>query len=188
MTENTHDDRGRRLSLLLKLLNKTIRITNIYSLNSPSKAYFQQLATWTLSHPVNKHIMGGDFNSVMTESEDRRRPVTHCANNRGKGQPCSPLLLPTLTPSQGRTTLAEYVENTGLHDLWRLTHPIEREYTHISGVHGTVPSESHLGIPGHDAFTAGGNNTRRSNLGPCSSLNCDQFGYIETTRHYGVLP
>lgn len=57
VTEDTHDDQGRRVSLLLKLPNETLRITNVYSPNSPPKTYFHQLATRTMTHPENKHIM-----------------------------------------------------------------------------------------------------------------------------------
>lgn len=74
VTENTQDDQGRRVSILLKLPSDTIRVTNVYSPNSPPKTYFQQLTTWTLTHPDTKHIIGGDFNSIMTDQEDRKKP------------------------------------------------------------------------------------------------------------------
>lgn len=98
-------------------------ITNIYAPNSPTKSYYQDLTVWLSSLVHTHHIVGGDFNSVMLEAEDRSRAISRntkrmvTRNNSHDSR----------SPSQ----LGAMVDATRLQDLWSLTHPTDREFTHI---------------------------------------------------------
>lgn len=65
---------GILLSVKLHIQEQDIRITNVYAPHSPTKAYFQELTSWLKDVTQPCHLIGGDFNCVMQEREDRCYP------------------------------------------------------------------------------------------------------------------
>lgn len=67
------DEEGRRISIVLDRGKGTtpLTITNVYAPNSPSVAYFAELTSWMATQNPTHHIVGGDFNCTIQESEDR---------------------------------------------------------------------------------------------------------------------
>lgn len=81
---------------------------NLYASNSPSTAYFTDLTTWFTSTKHYTHIIGGDLNSTMCNTEDRKgtKPSKYCdlkLSNRIINSP-----------------LAMFAEAIRLRDVWRL--------------------------------------------------------------------
>lgn len=49
-----------------------LTITNVYVPNSPTIKYFKDLTTW-FQHNNTMHILGGDFSTIVSEIEDRKK-------------------------------------------------------------------------------------------------------------------
>lgn len=121
ISSDNMDSEERRVSAVIEGTQSSFHLTNIYSPNSPTKSYFQALINWLSDHLHQTHFLGGDFNSTMNDQEDRSRIA-------GRNPPAS---LPTAS-----TPLLKFVSAMQLIDLWWQFHPIDREFTHYSHVHG----------------------------------------------------
>lgn len=78
------DSLGRKLTLHMTIGDKAVAVTNIYAPNSPDTSFFQDMAQWVLTAPEVLHLVGGDFNSVMSTLADRTcRPTqkSHTASS-----------------------------------------------------------------------------------------------------------
>lgn len=53
------DKEGGKILVLLKTQSTKIQISNIYTLNSPNKAFYQDLTTWLSSMTSHLHLAGG---------------------------------------------------------------------------------------------------------------------------------
>lgn len=117
------DSSGRKMTLHLTLDNKQVAITNIYAPNSPDTSFFQDMVQWILSAPETLHLVGGDFNSVMSTLADRTGYSTHRTH-------------PT-SQAPDSTLLAQAIASMQYVDTWRLYHPTDREYTFFSPPHNS---------------------------------------------------
>lgn len=131
------DEEGRRISITLTNRSKhrePFTISNIYAPNSLSKEYFQSLTQWFLLKTTSKHhIVGGDFNSTISDAEDRQL-AAHTKIKRLK---------------QGKKTktqsyLQDFVTHTRLTDLWRTQNLIGRVFTFYSPAHTTFSRIDYL--------------------------------------------
>lgn len=64
------DSLGREITLHMTLGDKAVAVTNIYAPNSPDTSFFQDMVQWVLTAPEMLHLVGGDFNSVMSTLAD----------------------------------------------------------------------------------------------------------------------
>lgn len=126
--EVDRDREGRRVSVILRNDYFNIKLTNIYAPNSPTKDYFQKLATWYMGDLHERHKVAGDFNTTMDDGEDRlhRPPATNV-----------PKTTRVTKGTQGDTALHTFAGATQLTDFWRQLYPTHREYTYFSQVHST---------------------------------------------------
>lgn len=116
------DKQGLLLSAHIKIGSKDLVITNVYAPNTPSIQFYSELTTWLLSNTHLPHLIGGDFNDVLHLTDDRSSPK-------------HPKLGPApLTP----THFASIMDLLHLQDLWRLSHPVDREFTFYSNPHNVL--------------------------------------------------
>lgn len=66
-----NDNSGRMVTAHLKFKTKKILITNIYTPNAPTTAFFQEATRWILKKTQCPYLIGGDFNVVLRKEEDR---------------------------------------------------------------------------------------------------------------------
>lgn len=123
------DTEGRRVSVTLSLTNapgmKPLMITSIYTPNTPNKGYYQDLAQWFFQRGQTNHVVGGDFNSMTHEQEDRKITEPHKAALSNK------------THNPLTSCLQDFMLQTRLIDVWRYHHPTAREYAHYSHVYSS---------------------------------------------------
>lgn len=76
ITEKEPDKEGRRITITLQHNTKdqigNLPITNIYVPNNTNRQYFGQLTEWFLNKLSDTHIIGGDFNTSINDTEDRK--------------------------------------------------------------------------------------------------------------------
>lgn len=53
------DQEGRKLTIHLTIASKDLAISNIYAVNFPGTAFFQDLSSWVLRSSDSLHLMGG---------------------------------------------------------------------------------------------------------------------------------
>lgn len=111
-----HDSEGRIMTARLKILSRGWALINVYSPNSPSKQFFQQLTSHLAFFLHQPLLIGGDFNSLMYPSEDKS-----CG-----GSPQGTLSSTVDTP------LSNFVDGLQLVNLWRLAHPDGKDYSFFS--------------------------------------------------------
>lgn len=133
ITDTDANTKWRRVTITLapkdkQAPNRTIVITNVYTPNSLTKGYFQQMTDWFFSIPPGDHIIGGVMNSGAYDIEDRK----HTLQRR------MAIGLSKKDTRPKEKALPEFMTNTHLIDSWRCTHPLEREYTHFSQPSQTV--------------------------------------------------
>lgn len=118
LKEVQRDDEGRLLLLRLKMHSKELRIANVYA---STRGYLIKLSSWLANAQHKFHIVGGYFNSVMDEVEDKRTAGNKrkVMGHRGGGD-CE--------------NLASTMDALRLQDLWRVVHPIDAEFTHTVGI------------------------------------------------------
>lgn len=110
------DCQERLITAHLCLGNRDLQITSIYAPNNPGKPLFGEWSTRLLKFPHLPHKVGGDFNTVMHLTDDRstakqsQRPLEH----------------------SNPTYLATTMESLHFTDIWRLFHPVDREFTFYS--------------------------------------------------------
>lgn len=121
------DDMGCRITISLQPQEDTtdasLYIMNLYASNSPSTTSFTDLTAWFTSTKHYTHIIGGDLNSTMCDTEDRKgtKPLKHCD--------------PKLSNRIINSPLAMFAEAIRLRDVWRLLNLLERKFTQYSHVH-----------------------------------------------------
>lgn len=73
LIKETHrDEEGRKILILLQMQSIELRVTNVYALNLPTRDYFNSLSSWLVNIQHQFHVVGGDFNSVMDDTEDKK--------------------------------------------------------------------------------------------------------------------
>lgn len=125
ITDKDADKEGRGYPLPYNTKTKDnsqqLRISNIHASN---KVYFSNLTDCFLINLSDRHIIGGDFNATVSETEDRKQ--TKIPKHRHKGKAHSQLK---------QSGLQQFLQNTSLIDAWRLLNPGYKSYTHYSHVH-----------------------------------------------------
>lgn len=103
----------------LKFKTKELLITNIYSLNSPTTAFFQEVTRWILKKPQYPQLIGGDFNMVLRKEEDiSTRDLSYSRDSTGHF-----------------SLLEQFQMWANLIHPWRLSHAMDKEYTFYSAPH-----------------------------------------------------
>lgn len=113
------DHQGRLLTTHVKIGSKELIISNVYAPNSPNKQFYSELSSWLLENTHLPHLIGGDFNDTLHLIDDRSSPKSP--------NPRSTTPAPTL--------FANTMDSIHIQDLWRLSHPTDREFTFYSNPH-----------------------------------------------------
>lgn len=111
------DENGRLLCLQALINGVKVVLCNVYAPNRDEPCFIHKINKM-LGGLEGHTILGGDFNNVLDEYIDRSTINTTSVTKTG-------LALKTLR------------EDIGLVDIWRLVHPLEKEYTFYSHSHKT---------------------------------------------------
>lgn len=109
---------GRAILLKLIIYGKKYTLINLYLPNQNQIKVGLQLISQLLGKAEGIVIVGGDFNFVMDSAIDTTTPTT------AQG-------------SKDKKKFKELLTKCQLVDIWRLMHPIEKNYTYYSNVHGS---------------------------------------------------
>ena len=123
VTRTWSDPRGRFIIITGLLRGKGINIGSLYI---PPRLHDQTLpdiGRTLLQLPEGHIILGGDLNLTLNNDLDRFPipPVVHA-----------------------KKTLQGFLDATGFADIWRTQHPNLKQYTFLSGVHGSLSRIDHL--------------------------------------------
>lgn len=101
---------GRMQTLDIIINNKEITLINIYGPNSDNIIFYKTLEKYLRENEEKTFIIGGDFNTVLNETLDKRngRIDTH---------------------RQCRKQIKDNMESFNLIDIWRDMHPDTQQYT-----------------------------------------------------------
>lgn len=113
------DSSGRYIVADASINQFNLVMCNIYAPNSYSKAFFLDIVNKLLPFGNKPLILGGDFNIVASARMDRSATVIRSPR----------------TPKVGISHIAKQLN---LIDVWRSSHPLERDYTCISAAHGSM--------------------------------------------------
>uniref|UniRef100_A0A3P8RWJ4 Reverse transcriptase domain-containing protein n=1 Tax=Amphiprion percula TaxID=161767 RepID=A0A3P8RWJ4_AMPPE len=111
------DEDGRLLCLQALINGVKVVLCNVYAPNRDEPKFIYKINEM-LGNIEGHILLGGDFNNVLDEYIDRSTINT------------------TLTTKTG-LALKSLREDIGLEDIWRLVHPLEKEYTFYSHSHKT---------------------------------------------------
>lgn len=111
------DDDGRLLCLQALINGVKVVLCNVYAPNKDEPKFIYKINEM-LGNIEGHVLLGGDFNNVLDEYIDRSTINTALVTKTG-------LALKSLR------------EDIGLEDIWRLVHPLEKEYTFYTHSHKT---------------------------------------------------
>ena len=117
-TNSTTDQGGRYVILQGCLDGSPLTLAAIYAANSGHSTFFEMLSPGLFQDPNNPTIWGGDFNCVPDIVLDCSLPPIAGAACWGAIQ-----------------SLQTWLSHARTLDVWRLLHPIKREYSFYSPVH-----------------------------------------------------
>ena len=101
---------GRMQALDLVINDKEITIINIYGPNNDNAHFYQTLNEYLQENGEKTFIIGGDFNTVLNETSDKR-------NGRANSHKLC------------RKKINDMIDSFNLIDIWRDMHPNARQYT-----------------------------------------------------------
>lgn len=111
------DPGGRYIIVKGRMFSETITLVNIYAPNHDDSTFFQSIFL-KLSDVDGEVVVGGDFNLTLDQkldrSSDKKAPKTKSAD-----------------------TINTFMKDYGLNEIWRTTHPNDREYSFYSPVHNS---------------------------------------------------
>lgn len=114
------DEEGRISHLVIDHYGERLNLFNVYGPNGENKEFFHELGVRVGCTRSENTLVGGDFNTVGHPSEERQAETSSERN----------------TPSRSADrVLPPFLQDTGLSDCWRDSHPDSREYTHYSHAH-----------------------------------------------------
>lgn len=110
------DKEGRYIILSGEIFSFHITLVNVYAPNYDDPDFYKKVFALIDNMSQTNLIIGGDFNCVLDGYLDR---------SSSKRAP----------QSNSRNFLNVFINNSNLVDIWRLSHPTERDYTFHSHVH-----------------------------------------------------
>ena len=111
----TSDPGGRYVIINCSIIDYSFTIVNIYGPNNDDPLFFHNI--FKQLNNTSNVIIAGDFNTVLNPILDRSHIAGHNRN------------------WHSTDTIKKYMEDFGLGDSWRLSHPNTKQYTHTSLVH-----------------------------------------------------
>ena len=116
LVNNDVDGEGRLLKVELQLAGGQMLIYNVYSPNTAQAGFYQALENSLLQNKGPPMLVAGDFNRVCNNLEERK----HVGQTKSQLNP------------EGSHTVTPWIEATGLVDIWRHHHPVDRKYSYYS--------------------------------------------------------
>ena len=113
------DPDGRYVVVEGCLDGEPLTLVAVYAPNSGHVVFFEALSPRLVSDPNTPMIWGGDFNCVPDIGMDRSSPP-----------------IPGAACWKATQCLQAWMTHMRLFDVWRLQHPLHREYSFYSPVHG----------------------------------------------------
>ena len=101
---------GRIQALELVINEKELTIINLYGPNNDNDNLFKTLIEYMQENNEKTFIIGGDFNTVLNESLDKKNGRAH-------------------SHKLCRRKINDMIDSFNLIDIWRDMHPMEKEYT-----------------------------------------------------------
>ena len=119
MIKNTHiihnvhfDTSGRYIMIDISMNERRFTLFNIYAPNQDDPNFIKDIINVLELQPNHDRIIGGDFNSVMDNTMDKKGGASKHANRNMKH------------------TLISYVNEADLVDIWRKQHTNDRSFTY----------------------------------------------------------
>ena len=117
------DPRGRFIIISGTINGKNINIGSVYAPPRLHEQTLSEIGKILLQLPEGHIIIGGDLNITLDNEIDR---------------------LPVPTTPQTKKPLQDFLNAMGLADIWRTQHPNLKQYTYLSGAHGSLSRIDHL--------------------------------------------
>lgn len=117
LLKESRDEDGRVLALQALINGVQVVLCNIYAPNRDEPNFMDEVNKM-LGNMKGQILLGGDFNNVMDEYIDRSAINATSSTRTG-------------------TAIDALKEDLSVVDIWRLVHPMEREYTFYSHSHKT---------------------------------------------------
>lgn len=132
--EKTFQDKeGRYVMVVGTIRGIKITIVNIYAPNEDCPLFFKKIAALVADKSEGILLIGGDFNCILNTKLDR-----------------SPVI--AKPPSKMSKEMINIMKEMGLVDVWRHTHPKERDFTFLSQVHGSYSRIDYFCISKADLY------------------------------------
>ncbi len=107
---NNDESQGRVIYVIVKVDGTEMLLVNIYAPNEDDEAFYQKIFKMISQINIPYTVVGGDFNLVMEVDKDK---YGGRASTNEKAQRC----------------VKGYMKTMDLVDVWRVKHPMLREYT-----------------------------------------------------------
>lgn len=121
LSHSCDESSGRWSCITLQVGLHVLDLWNVYGPNVDNSLFLDTISSsLTRSSSARLTLLGGDFNAVPSYLEDRAWESRKTAPR----------------PSSQDSHLETFLSTTALTDVWRYLHPLEREFTHFSHVHG----------------------------------------------------
>lgn len=120
------DSIGRKVTAFFTIGEQKFAVTNIYAPNQQSGEATKSITDWVLTAPDVQHIVGSDFNDVMSMTADRKKNLVarrgpHASLRDGSG-PCPDECVEA--PPPGRPGIHALLTSQ-LHLWWHITNMLQ---------------------------------------------------------------
>ncbi|OCT94959.1 hypothetical protein XELAEV_18012643mg [Xenopus laevis] len=117
------DQEGRYVIVTGLLQNQMVTLASVYAPNTKKTKFFLTFFEKLAEVKEGRLIVGGDFNTILQNNLDRTRDTLAAKHS--------------LELTFDTKRLTKHLRNLALVDIWREKHPLDRDYTYFSPVHGS---------------------------------------------------
>lgn len=113
------DGKGRKVTMDINMEGHWLTITNIYAPNIQTKEVYKDIVNWVTKASNQYHLIEGDFNAVKSREDRKERSAIYNLGVKLK-------------------QMKELVAALQWIGIWKLYHPMDREFTYYSHLHDSL--------------------------------------------------